>query len=86
MKQLVYISSGRTKEVIIPDGVETINEQAIYSSQVARKVNKLYIPATVTNISDTAIKEVNNGFIKKIEISSDNPSFTLDSNGKLIRK
>ena len=86
MKQLVYISSGRTKEVIIPDGVETINEQAIYSSQVGRRVNKLYIPATVTNISDTAIKEVNNGFIKKIEISSDNPVFTLDASGKLIKK
>ena len=86
MKNLVYISSGRTKEVIIPDGVETINDNSIYWSQVARSVSKMYIPASVTNISDSALKGVNNGFIKKIEISEDNPSFTLDSNGKLIRK
>lgn len=46
----------------------------------------MYIPASVTNISDSALKGVNNGFIKKIEISEDNPSFTLGSNGKLIRK
>ena len=86
MKNLVYISSGRTKEVIIPDGVETINDNSIYWSQVARSVSKIYIPASVINISDSALKGVNNGFIKKIEISEDNPSFTLDSNGKLIRK
>ena len=86
MKNLVYISSGRTKEVIIPDGVETINDNSIYWSQVARSVSKMYIPASVINISDSALKGVNNGFIKKIEISEDNPSFTLDSNGKLIRK
>ena len=86
MKNLVYISSGRTKEVIIPDGVETINDNSIYWSQVARSVSKMYIPASVTNISDSALKGVNNGFIKKIEISEDNPSFTLGSNGKLIRK
>ena len=86
MKNLVYISSGRTKEVIIPDGVETINNNSIYWSQVARSVSKMYIPASVTNISDSALKGVNNGFIKKIEISEDNPSFTLGSNGKLIRK
>ena len=52
MKNLVYISSGRTKEVIIPDGVETINNNSIYWSQVARSVSKMYIPASVTNISD----------------------------------
>ena len=86
MKNLVYISSGRTKEVIIPDGVETINDNSIYWSQVARSVSKIYIPSSVTNISDSALKGVNNGFIKKIEISEDNPSFTLGSNGKLIRK
>ena len=86
MKNLVYISSGRTKEVIIPDGVETINDNSIYWSQVARSVSKMYIPASVINISDSALKGVNNGFIKKIEISEDNPAFTLDSNGKLIRK
>ena len=66
--------------------VETINDNSIYWSQVARSVSKMYIPASVTNISDSALKGVNNGFIKKIEISEDNPSFTLDSNGKLIRK
>ena len=86
MKNLVYISSGRTKEVIIPDGVETINDNSIYWSQVARSVSKIYIPASVINLSDRALNKVNNGFIKKIEISEDNPSFTLDSNGKLIRK
>ena len=86
MKNLVYISSGRTKEVIIPDGVETINDNSIYWSQVARSVSKIYIPASVINLSDKALSRVNNGFIKKIEISEDNPSFTLDSNGKLIRK
>ncbi len=86
MKNLVYISSGRTKEVIIPDGVETINDNSIYWSQVARSVSKIYIPASVVNISDNALSSINNGFIKKIEISEDNPSFTLDSNGKLVRK
>ena len=86
MKNLVYISSGRTKEVIIPDGVETIRERSIYWSQVARNVSKIYIPSSVVNISDNALSSINNGFIKKIEISEDNPSFTLDSNGKLIRK
>ena len=86
LKELVYISSGRTKEVIIPDGVETIRERSIYWSQVARSVSKIYIPASVVNISDNALSSINNGFIKKIEVSEDNPSFTLDSNGKLIRK
>ena len=86
LKELVYISSGRTKEVIIPDGVETIRERSIYWSQVARSVSKIYIPSSVVNISDNALSSINNGFIKKIEISEDNPSFTLDSNGKLIRK
>ena len=86
MKNLVYISSGRTKEVIIPDGVETINDNSIYWSQVARSVSKIYIPSSVVNISDNALSSINNGFIKKIEISEDNPSFTLGSNGKLIRK
>ena len=86
LKELVYISSGRTKEVIIPDGVETIRERSIYWSQVARNVSKIYIPSSVVNISDNALSSINNGFIKKIEISEDNPSFTLDSNGKLIRK
>ncbi len=86
LKELVYISSGRTKEVIIPDGVETIRERSIYWSQVARSVSKIYIPASVVNISDNALSSINNGFIKKIEISEDNPSFTLDSKGKLIRK
>ena len=86
MKNLVYISSGRTKEVIIPDGVETINDNSIYWSQVARNVSKIYIPSSVVNISDNALSSINNGFIKKIEISEDNPSFTLDGNGKLIRK
>ena len=86
LKELVYISSGRTKEVIIPDGVETIRERSIYWSQVARNVSKIYIPSSVVNISDNAFSSINNGFIKKIEISEDNPSFTLDGNGKLIRK
>ncbi len=86
LKELVYISSGRTKEVIIPDGVETIRERSIYWSQVARNVSKIYIPSSVVNISDNALSSINNGFIKKIEISEDNPSFTLGSNGKLIRK
>ena len=86
LKELVYISSGRTKEVIIPDGVETIRERSIYWSQVARNVSKIYIPSSVVNISDNALSSINNGFIKKIEISEDNPSFTLDGNGKLIRK
>ena len=86
LKELVYISSGRTKEVIIPNGVETIRERSIYWSQVARNVSKIYIPSSVVNISDNALSSINNGFIKKIEISEDNPSFTLDSNGKLIRK
>ena len=86
LKELVYISSGRTKEVIIPDGVETIRERSIYWSQVARNVSKIYIPSSVVNISDNALSSINNGFIKKIEVSEDNPSFTLDSNGKLIRK
>ena len=86
LKELVYISSGRTKEVIIPDGVETIRERSIYWSQVARNVSKIYIPSSVVNISDNALSSINNGFIKKLEISEDNPSFTLDSNGKLIRK
>ncbi len=86
LKELVYISSGRTKEVIIPNGVETIRERSIYWSQVARNVSKIYIPSSVINISDNALSSINNGFIKKIEISEDNPSFTLGSNGKLIRK
>jgi len=86
LKELVYISSGRTKEVIIPDGVETIRERSIYWSHVARNVSKIYIPSSVVNISDNALSSINNGFIKKIEVSEDNPSFTLDSNGKLIRK
>ena len=86
LKELVYISSGRTKEVIIPDGVETIRERSIYWSQVARNVSKIYIPSSVVNISDNALSSINNGFIKKLEISEDNPSFTLDGNGKLIRK
>ena len=86
-KQLMCVSTGRTKEVIIPDGVETIIDYAVFPSQVARSIPKMYIPSSLTNISDMNLKLLNNyGAIRKFEIAEDNPAFTLDSNGKLIRK
>ena len=86
-KQLMCVSTGRTKEVIIPDGVETIIDYAVFPSQVARSIPKMYIPSSLTNISDMNLKLLNNyGAIKKFEIAEDNPAFTLDSNGKIIRK
>ena len=86
LKEMVYVSSGRTKEVIIPDGVETIRDGSTFKSQVARHIPRIYIPSSVINISDDAMNFLNNGFITNIEVSADNPAFTLDSNGKLIRK
>ena len=86
LKEMVYVSSGRTKEVIIPDGVETIRDRSTFWSQVARHIPRIYIPSSVINISDDAMNFLNNGFITNIEVSADNPAFTLDSNGKLIRK
>ena len=86
-KELLCVSTGRTKEVIIPDGVETIIDYAVFPSQVARSIPKMYIPSSLTNISNMNLKILNNyGAIKKFEIAEDNPAFTLDSNGKLIRK
>ena len=86
-KQLMCVSTGRTKEVIIPDGVETIIDYAVFPSQVARSIPKMYIPSSLTNISDMNLKLLNNsGAIRKFEIAEDNPAFTLDSNGKIIRK
>ena len=86
-KELLCVSTGRTKEVIIPDGVETIIDYAVFPSQVARSIPKMYIPSSLTNISDMNLKLLNNsGAIRKFEIAEDNPAFTLDSNGKIIRK
>ena len=86
-KELLCVSTGRTKEVIIPDGVETIIDYAVFPSQVARSIPKMYIPSSLTNISNMNLKILNNyGAIRKFEIAEDNPAFTLDSNGKLIRK
>ena len=87
LKELVFISSGRTSEVIIPDGVEKIRDGAVYWNQLYYiRVPKLYIPASVSSISDQTISMINNGFITKIEVSEDNKNFTLNSEGKLIRK
>ena len=86
-KELLCISTGRTKEVIIPDGVETIIDYAVFPSQVGRSIPKMYIPSSLTNISNMNLKILNNyGAIRKFEIAEDNPAFTLDSNGKIIRK
>ena len=86
-KELLCVSTGRTKEVIIPDGVETIIDYAVFPSQVARSIPKMYIPSSLTNISDMNLKLLNNsGAIRKFEIAEDNPAFTLDSNGKIVRK
>ena len=73
--------------IIIPDGVETIIDYAVFPSQVARSIPKMYIPSSLTNISDMNLKLLNNyGAIRKFEIAEDNPAFTLDSNGKIVRK
>ena len=86
-KELLCVSTGRTKEVIIPDGVETIIDYAVFPSQVARSIPKMYIPSSLTNISNMNLKILNNyGAIRKFEIAEDNPAFTLDSNGKIVRK
>ena len=85
LKEMVYVSSGRTNEVVIPDGVETIRDKAIYYSQVGRKISKMYIPASVVNISDSIINSLNS-FVQVVEVSPDNPVFTVDSNNKLIKK
>ena len=86
-KELLCVSTGRTKEVIIPDGVETIIDYAVFPSQVARSIPKMYIPSSLTNISDMNLKLLNNsGAIRKFEIAEDNSAFTLDSNGKIVRK
>ena len=86
-KELLCVSTGRTKEVIIPDGVETIIDYAVFPSQVGKSIPKMYIPSSLTNISNMNLKILNNyGAIKKFEIAEDNPAFTLDSNGKIVRK
>ena len=86
-KELLCISTGRTKEVIIPDGVETMIDYAVFPSQVGKSISKMYIPSSLTNISDMNLKILNNyGAIKKFEIAEDNPAFKLDSNGKIVRK
>ena len=85
LKEMVYVSSGRTNEVIIPDEVETIRDEAIYYSQVARRISKMYIPSNVVNISDSTISFLNS-FVNIVEVSEDNPIFTVDSNNKLIKK
>ena len=85
LKEMVYVSSGRTNEVIIPDEVETIRDKAIYYSQVARRISKMYIPSNVVNISDSTISSLNS-FVNIVEVSEDNPIFTVDSNNKLIKK
>ena len=84
--ELVYISSGRTSEVIIPEGVTSIRDRAIYWNQVYYiKASKIYIPASLENITDSQISSLNS-VSKKIEVSPDNTKFTVDANNKLIRK
>ena len=84
--ELVYISSGRTSQVIIPEGVTSIRDRAIYWNQVYYiKASKIYIPASLENITDSQISSLNS-VSKKIEVSPDNTKFTVDANNKLIRK
>lgn len=85
LKTIIYVSSGRTNEVIIPDGVETIRDEAIYYNQAARRISKMYIPEGLVNISDNTINALNN-FVEFVEVAENNPTFTVDSNNKLIRK
>lgn len=86
MKEVVYISPGRTSQVIIPDGVERFRDKSLYYNQVYYiKISKIYIPASVTTISDSVISSINSN-AKIVEVSSDNPNFTVDSSNKLIRK
>lgn len=86
LKELVYISSGRTSQVIIPDGVEKIREDAIFGNQVYYvKIAKVYIPSSLTDIPDSQIKLLNSS-AKIVEVSPENPKFTVDANNKLIKK
>ena len=85
LKEMVYVSSGRTNEVILPEGVETIKDDSVYWSQVGRKISKMYIPQSVVNISDNTIQRINS-FVKIVEVSENNPVFTVDANNKLIKK
>ena len=84
--ELVYISSGRTSQVIIPEGVTSIRDRALYWNQVYYvKASKIYIPASLENITDAQINSLNS-ISQKIEVSPDNTKFTVDANNKLIRK
>lgn len=86
LTELVYISSGRTSEVIIPEGVTSIRDRALYYNQVYYiKASKIYIPASLQNITDAQINSLNS-ISQKIEVSPDNPNFTVNESNKLIRK
>ena len=85
LKELVYISSGRTNEIIIPDSVKKIRDEAIFVSQVSRKITRLYIPAGMVDISDETVNKINQ-FTINVEVAEDNAVFTVDANNKLIKK
>ena len=86
MKEVVYISPGRTSQVIIPDGVESFKDKSLYWNQVYYiRISKMYIPASVTTISNSVIERINSN-ARVVEVAEDNPYFTVDANNKLIRK
>ena len=45
----------------------------------------MYIPASVTTISNSVIERINSN-ARVVEVAEDNPYFTVDANNKLIRK
>lgn len=93
MLQLVAIPNNYSGEIVVPEGVTTWNNQALWTDMIdyfsgisINKITKIVIPSSMISISENQIEGINKiselyGTI--IEVSSENPNFTVENN-KLI--
>lgn len=86
-KQLISVPVGKTFDsgiFTIPDGVETVWSNSIKSNH---NINKIVIPASVTNIElDWSPIGHLCTSLKSIEVDAENPNYSSDNNGVLFNK
>lgn len=90
MLQLVAIPNNYSGEIVVPEGVTTWNNQALWTDMIdyfsgisIDKITKIVIPSSMISIPENQIEGINKiselyGTI--IEVSSENPNFTVENN------
>ncbi len=79
-EMLMYSSSAEAKQYSVPNGVQKINEECF---NITLHLEKLNIPASVTQIEDAAIFTTFN--LSEISVAADNPAYKT-INGALCTK